>query len=131
MAFTLRIGATGWACLAGRPPFGTFSAYDLNTGERLYETPFGRSQLQGFIGLASWGSPTLGGPVVTGRRRCVPGRIDGFSRSCLLMCGPGANCGRIWSMLQPYPYQQCFTHGGVDYVVFAVGGNSYLEAPSV
>ncbi|HEV7416477.1 MAG TPA: hypothetical protein VGN98_09970, partial [Tianweitania sediminis] len=51
------IHLTDWSNWAGmpcwEPPFGTFSAYDLNTGELLYETPFGRAQLKGFYGLQS------------------------------------------------------------------------------
>lgn len=63
------IHLTEWRNWAGlpcwEPPYGTFSAYDLRTGERLYEVPFGMSQQWGFYGLRDWGSPTLGGPVVT------------------------------------------------------------------
>lgn len=41
------------------PPFGTFSAYDLASGERLYEVPFGLTQQWGFYGLRSWARPRL------------------------------------------------------------------------
>src|SRR5918994_4877184 len=53
-----------------QPPFGTLVAVDLRTGERKWERPLGSftaplspdvaAQVQ-----ADWGSPNLGGPIVT------------------------------------------------------------------
>lgn len=108
------------------PPFGTFSAIDLSTGEVLYETPFGRAQLEGFYGLESWGSPTLGGPVVTaGGVVFIGASVDSRVRAL------DAATGReLWSDLVEAPavsIPAVFTHEGVDYVVFAVGGNSILK----
>ena len=124
------IHLTDWSNWMGmpcwEPPFGTFSAYDLNTGERLYETPFGRSQLQGFYGLASWGSPTLGGPVVTaGGVAFLGASMDSRVRALDVRSGR-----ELWSDLVDAPavsIPAVFTHEGVDYVVFAVGGNSILK----
>ena len=121
---------TDWSNWLGmpcwEPPFGTFSAIDLNTGETLYETPFGRAQLEGFYGLESWGSPTLGGPVVTaGGVVFLGASVDSRVRAL------DAATGReLWSDLVDAPavsIPAVFTHEGVDYVVFAVGGNSILK----
>ncbi|AZN70576.1 pyrroloquinoline quinone-dependent dehydrogenase [Georhizobium profundi] len=121
---------TDWSNWAGMPcwapPFGTFSAYDLNTGDLLYETPFGRAQLEGFYGLESWGSPTLGGPVITaGGVVFIGASVDSHVRAL------DARTGReLWSDLVEAPavsIPAVFTHQGVDYVVFAVGGNSILK----
>jgi quinoprotein glucose dehydrogenase len=121
---------TDWSNWAGmpcwEPPFGTFSAYDLNTGELLYETPFGRAQLYGFYGLEAWGSPTLGGPVVTaGGVVFIGASVDSRVRALNAATGE-----EIWSDLVEAPavsIPAVFTHAGVDYVVFAVGGNSILK----
>ena len=50
------------------PPFGTLVAIDLNTGGRLWEVPLG--SITALTGDAAtlppeWGSPNLGGPIVT------------------------------------------------------------------
>ena len=47
------------------PPYGSMTAYDLKTGERLWDVPFGQVQKWGFYMPESWGSVTIGGPVVT------------------------------------------------------------------
>ena len=121
---------TDWSNWAGmpcwEPPFGTFSAYDLATGELLYETPFGRAQLEGFYGLESWGSPTLGGPVVTaGGVAFIGASVDSRVRALNAATGE-----ELWSDLVDAPavsIPAVFTHEGVDYAVFAVGGNSILK----
>lgn len=124
------IHLTDWSNWAGmpcwEPPFGTFSAYDLNTGERLYETPFGMAQLFGFYGMRAWGTPTLGGPVVTaGGVIFIGASVDSRVRAL------DAATGReLWSDLVEAPavsIPAVFTHEGVDWVVFAVGGNSILK----
>ncbi len=108
------------------PPYGTFSAFDLATGERLYEVPFGRAQQWGFYGLARWGSPTLGGPVVTaGGVVFIGASMDARVRA--LDAATGAE---LWSDLVEAPsvaIPAVFTHEGVDYVVFVAGGNSILR----
>jgi len=108
------------------PPYGTFSAYDLSTGERLYEVPFGLSQQWGFYGLSDWGSPTLGGPVVTaGGIVFIGASMDARVRA--LDAATGAE---LWSDLVEAPsvaIPAVYTHQGVDYVVFVAGGNSILK----
>ena len=108
------------------PPFGTFSAYNLSTGERLYEVPFGLAQQWGFYGLRSWGSPTLGGPVVTsGGVAFLGASMDDRVRALDAATGE-----ELWSDIVASPsvaIPAAFTHDGVDYVVFTVGGNSILK----
>jgi len=110
-----------------KPPYGTFSAYDPATGERLYEVPFGLSQQWGFYGLSDWGSPTLGGPVVTaGGVVFIGASMDARVRA--LDAATGAE---LWSDLVEAPsvaIPAVYTHEGVDYVVFVAGGNSILKA---
>ena len=47
------------------PPYGTLSAYDLNTGKLLWKKPFGQVQKWGFYMPKSWGSVTIGAPLIT------------------------------------------------------------------
>ncbi|EPX87657.1 quinoprotein glucose dehydrogenase [Rubellimicrobium thermophilum DSM 16684] len=108
------------------PPYGTFAAYDLRSGERLYEVPFGLSQQWGFYGLRDWGSPTLGGPVATaGGVIFIGASMDNRVRAL------DAATGReLWSDIVDAPVvanPAVFTHDGVDYVVFVAGGNSILK----
>lgn len=124
------IHLTDWSNWAGmpcwEPPFGTFVAIDLATGAHLYEVPFGKSQFHGFYGLASWGSPTLGGPVVTaGGVIFIGASMDSRVRALDAATGE-----ELWSDLVEAPavsIPAVFTHEGEDYVVFAVGGNSILK----
>lgn len=124
------IHLTDWSNWLGmpcwKPPFGTFAAIDLNTGERLYETPFGRAQFEGFYGLESWGTPTIGGPVVTsGGVVFIGASVDSHVRALDAATGQ-----ELWSDLVEAPavsIPAVFTHEGEDYVVFAVGGNSILK----
>jgi quinoprotein glucose dehydrogenase len=124
------IHLTDWSNWAGipcwAPPYGTFSAIDLATGDLIYEVPFGRSQFHGFYGLASWGSPTLGGPVVTaGGVVFIGASMDARVRALNAATGQ-----ELWSDLVEAPavsIPAVYTHDGVDYVVFAVGGNSILK----
>jgi quinoprotein glucose dehydrogenase len=116
--------ALGLPCWA--PPYGTFSAYDLNTGERLYEVPFGLSQYWGFYGFSDWGSPTLGGPVITSGGVV----LIGASMDARVRALDAATGEEIWSDLLEAPavaIPAAFTHEGVDYVVFVAGGNSILK----
>ena len=47
------------------PPYGSIAAYDLKTGTQLWDVPFGQVQKYGFYMPPSWGSITIGGPVIT------------------------------------------------------------------
>ncbi|MBP1806307.1 pyrroloquinoline quinone-dependent dehydrogenase [Rubellimicrobium aerolatum] len=117
---------TGLGLPCWEPPYGTFSAYDLRTGERLYEVPFGLAQMWGFHGLRDWGSPTLGGPVAT-----AGGVIFiGASMDARVRALDAATGEELWSDLVEAPavaIPAVYTHEGVDYVAFVAGGNSILK----
>lgn len=116
-----------WANLpCWAPPYGTFSAYDLRTGERLYEVPFGMTQQWGFYGPESWGSPTLGGPVVTaGGVIFIGASMDARVRALDARTG-----SELWSDEVEAPsvaIPAVYSHEGRDYVVFVAGGNPILK----
>ena len=46
------------------PPYG-LSSYDMNTGKLNWGKPFGQVQKWGFYMPESWGSVTIGAPVIT------------------------------------------------------------------
>jgi quinoprotein glucose dehydrogenase len=58
------IGPEGVPCNA--PPWGVLTAIDLQSGATLWEKPYGRvPQLAAMPGSEKWGSPNLGGVMVT------------------------------------------------------------------
>ena len=54
-----------WGMPCWAPPYGQLSSYDLNTGKLLWRKPFGQVQKWGFYMPESWGSVTIGAPVIT------------------------------------------------------------------
>ncbi len=58
------LGPSGLPCTP--PPFGALVAVSLRTGDRLWEAPLGAMLgPDGATTPAEWGSPNLGGPIVT------------------------------------------------------------------
>ena len=111
------------------PPYGTLSAYDLNTGQLLWRNPFGEIQQYGFYMPYSWGSVTIGGPVITQSGLIFIGAsMDSRVRAIDLKTGK-----ELWRWLVEAPtvsMPAVYTWKGREYVTFAVGGNSIL-APTV
>jgi quinoprotein glucose dehydrogenase len=58
--FTNWLGMPCWA-----PPYGSIAAYDLDSGKQLWKEPFGEVQKWGFYMPQSWGSVTIGAPLIT------------------------------------------------------------------
>ena len=48
-----------------KPPYGTLASYNLKTGKLLWKEPFGEVQKWGFYMPDSWGSVTIGAPLIT------------------------------------------------------------------
>lgn len=108
------------------PPYGTIQAYDLKTGERLWRRPFGKVQRYGFYMPDSWGSVTIGGPVITETGVVFIGAsMDSRVRALDLKTGD-----ELWSALVDAPavsLPAVYTYKGRQYVTFAVGGNTILS----
>ena len=47
------------------PPWGTVTAIDMDTGEFVWQVPFGRIPRFGMHTPERWGSPLIGGPIAT------------------------------------------------------------------
>ena len=108
-----------------KPPYGTLAAYDLNTGKRLWNRPFGEVQRYGFYMPKSWGSVTIGAPVITKSGLIFIGAsMDSRVRAIDLKTGKV-----LWRSLVDAPavaMPAVYTYKGKEYVVFVVGGNSIL-----
>lgn len=109
------------------PPYGTMSAYDLTSGKLLWKKPFGEVQHWGFYMPESWGSVTIGSPVITKSGLVFIGvSMDSRVRAIDLKTGEV-----LWralvdapSVSMPAPY----SYKGRQYVVFVAGGNSIVTA---
>ena len=111
------------------PPFGTLVAIDLKTGGRLWEVPLGSparllpSEQAAKI-PAEWGSPSLGGPIVTaGGVVFIGAALDRWLHAFdietgrELWRGPLPESGKA----TPMTYRLA-SGGGEQFVVIAVGG---------
>jgi quinoprotein glucose dehydrogenase len=114
----------GMPCWNG--PYGTLSSYDLNTGKLNWREPFGQVQKWGFYMPNSWGSVTIGSPVITKTGVIFLGAsMDSRVRAVDLKSGKV-----LWTSLVQAPAvaePAVYAYKGKEYVVWAVGGNSILE----
>ncbi|MGH3422392.1 MAG: PQQ-binding-like beta-propeller repeat protein, partial [Streptosporangiaceae bacterium] len=108
------------------PPYGTLSSYDLKTGKLLWREPFGEVQKYGFYMPQSWGSVTIGGPVITRSGLIfIGGSMDKRVRAIDVKTGKV-----LWQALVDAPavsIPAIFEYKGKEYVVFTAGGNSILS----
>ena len=109
-----------------KPPYGSMSAYDLDTGELLWKKPFGQVQQWGFYMPEAWGSPTIGAPVITASGLIFIGAsMDAHVRAIDLKSGEV-----LWKGLVDAPavaLPAVYTYKGKEYVVVTAGGNSILS----
>ena len=107
------------------PPYGTLASYDLKTGKLLWKEPFGEVQKWGFYMPNSWGSVTIGAPVITKSGLIfIGGSMDSRVRAIDLKTGKV-----LWKQLVDAPavsMPAVYTYKGKEYVLFAVGGNAIL-----
>ncbi len=107
-------------------PYGTLSSYDMNTGKLLWREPFGQVQKWGFYMPESWGSVTIGAPVITKTGVIFIGAsMDSRVRAIDLKTGKV-----LWTSLVDAPAVSepaVYTYKGKQYVLFTAGGNSILE----
>jgi quinoprotein glucose dehydrogenase len=113
----------GMACWA--PPYGSISAYDLTTGNLVWKKPFGEVQYWGFYMPKSWGSVTIGAPIITKSGLIfIGGSMDSRVRAIDLKTG-----NELWAAQVDAPsvaLPSTYTYKGKQYVVFTAGGNVLL-----
>ncbi len=114
-----------WGMPCWEPPYGTLLSYDMNSGKLNWEKPFGQVQKWGFYMPESWGSITIGAPVITKSGLVFIGAsMDSRVRAIDLKSG-----NVLWKAIVDAPavaQPAVYTYKGKQYVAFAVGGNGIL-----
>jgi len=109
-----------------KPPYGTLSSYDLDTGKLLWREPFGEVQKYGFYMPLSWGSVTIGAPAITKSGLIfIGGSMDSRVRAIDLKTGKVLWRWRVDAPAVSIP--AVYEYKGREYVVFTAGGNTILE----
>jgi quinoprotein glucose dehydrogenase len=111
------------------PPWGTLSAVNLDSGEIEWERPFGRiAQLAPVAGSEGWGSPNLGGAMITaGGLVFAGGALDHALHAFDIDTGK-----EVWSASLPAGVHASpmtyVTSSGRQFIVVAAGGHKELHA---
>lgn len=107
------------------PPFATMTGIDMDTGKVKWQVPLGQSKYFGITAPAffDWGSPVIGGPIVTGGGLVfVAAALDSKLRALDVTSGK-----ELWQhdiaapgMTIPMTYMA----GGRQFIVISAGGNA-------
>jgi quinoprotein glucose dehydrogenase len=119
MQRTFLLSPKGSPCTA--PPFGMLAAIDANTGALKWETPTGFIPWKGEH--AEWGSPSLGGPLVTaGGLLFLGATFDPFLKAFDSETGKEIWRGKLPASARatPMTFQSA---QGKQYVLIAAGGH--------
>jgi quinoprotein glucose dehydrogenase len=124
--FYLQNFVNRWGMPCWKPPYGTLSAYDLKSGKLLWKEPFGEVQKWGFYMPKSWGSVTIGAPLITKSGLIlIGGSMDARVRAIDLKSGRVLWRARVDAPAVANP--ATYTYKGKQYVVFVAGGNAILK----
>jgi quinoprotein glucose dehydrogenase len=113
--------------LCNPPPWGVLSAVDLSSGRVRWQVPLGTiPRLAQVPGSSAWGSPNLGGSIVTaGGLVFIAAAMDQYLRAFDIETGKELWKGALpaGGQATPMTYQ---SSDGKQYVVIAAGGHGRL-----
>lgn len=113
---------------ANKPPWGTLTAINLNTGKRIWQIPLGEYAELMKKGIPITGTENYGGPVVTaGGLLFIAATSDGKFRAFNKTTGK-----LLWETALPasgFATPATYEVNGIQYVVIACGGGK-LDTPS-
>jgi quinoprotein glucose dehydrogenase len=109
------------------PPWGTLTAIDMDSGKQQWQVPLGQVKRFGIKALEAWGSPNIGGPIVTaGDLIFVAAALDESIRALDINTGE-----KLWQSDLPVSGTAVpMTYMGSDgrqFVVIAAGGTDRAE----
>lgn len=109
-----------------RPPWGTLVAIDLATGAERWQVPLGQvPALAAVPGSAQWGSPSMGGSIVTaGKLVFIGATMDDYLRAFDIESGREVWKGKLPAGGQATP--MTYEVKGRQYVLIAAGGHGNL-----
>ena len=111
--------AEGWPAI--KPPWGTLSAIDMNTGEYRWRIPLGHHKAITLPGGVATGTEVYGGPIVT-----AGGLVFVASTQDAMIRAFDADTGaQLWEAPLPaagFATPATYRVGGKQYVVIACGG---------
>jgi len=120
------LGPSGLPC--SPPPFGELVAVQLDSGQRRWAVPLGRMQRDNSAATPdAWGSPNLGGPLVTaGGLVFMGGSIDRSLRAFDSATGEVLWRGALPAGGKATP--MTYAYAGRQYVLIAAGGGGVWGA---
>ncbi|WP_133130338.1 pyrroloquinoline quinone-dependent dehydrogenase [Legionella yabuuchiae] len=108
------------------PPWGQLTAYNINTGDIVWQIPFGRVKKGPFKTLRRWGSPNIGGPIITkGNLLFIGATLDHEFHAYDIETGK-----ELWTGHLPAPAvatPMTYTWNGRQYIVIAAGGHGVFN----
>jgi hypothetical protein len=111
-----------------KPPWGTLVAVDTASGEVKWEVPLGTVRDLAPVPLPiRWGTPSLGGPIVTqGGLVFIGAAMDNYLRAFDLETGKELWRGRLPAGAQATPMSYRLGENGRQFVVIAAGGHGRM-----